>query len=123
MEQGRHELLAALRGYLMQVRAHLLKLAVVASIAVLTACSGGGTRTTPAAPGNFLGGTLQNGSVKLSFTIPGTNASASARAPQFVSRSILSAVGTVFQQAGCPGACAGPYTSQAGQVVIDLSPT
>jgi 6-phosphogluconolactonase (cycloisomerase 2 family) len=107
----------------MLVRLNILKLAVVASIAVLTACSGGGSRTTPTTPGTSLGGTLQNGSVKLSFTIPGTSASSSARTPQFVSRSILSAVGTVFQQAGCPGACAGPYTTQAGQVVIDLSPT
>jgi hypothetical protein len=89
------------------------------------ACSGGGgSNPTPTSPAQSLGGTVQNGSVRVTFTIPGGNStSATTRSPQFVSRSILSAIGTVFQQAGCPGACAGPYNVQAAQTIIDLSPT
>src|ERR1700681_1710685 len=93
-----------------------LGLLAVASIAVfsLVACKGGGSPPSPAAitaSGPSSSATSKQGAY-LTFVIGSlTSTSATTRKPQFVSRSIQSAVATVFQQTGGVG----PYNVQAAQ--------
>jgi hypothetical protein len=92
--------------------------ALVMTIAVLSACHGGGT---PAGPAPILSGSstasYPQGAL-LQFTIGSARTTSSnRRSPQYISPSILSAVATVYQQSGGVG----PYSVQAAQLLIDLS--
>jgi hypothetical protein len=96
------------------------RVAMCVSLAFLAACSGGGGNSTPASSPNQASGlpaAQGQTQVRLLFTIPGGNATSStARAPQFVSKNIQSAVASALQNSGSG------YQA-VNSVVLDLSPT
>jgi sugar lactone lactonase YvrE len=100
---------------------HSVRLAAAAALAVgLAACSGGGSPSAPPAANTgsnpSSGSNLPTAMVRLTFTIPGgSSTSANSRSPQFVSRSIQSAIATAYQTPGAP--------TNVTSIYLDLSST